>query len=270
MNNFSNQAAFNEALSTLHRYVRSMYISVEIPAIEQNALEEYFNCEDYDKSARFEKIIKAAAVEAIYNDTDIPKPFKAKVAKRASRELVETFRAAKVDYEYSAGKYGSGLTAQRKYEREKKKIRLCREVAFLDKVKKNLPRQTTKIAAKAGVNAALAAGGFTVGGPMGALIGFSVGLAMDAVWYLTPDSVKEKARQKCGEIAQKAVSIVKKISTGISETPVFKKAKNVVDTYVAPLVKPVYEKAKESFEKVTSSVSRALTKGKKWLKSLFA
>lgn len=270
MSNFSNQAAIDEALKSLHRYIRSMHISVELPDIDQNALEEYFNCEDSSQSATFDKFIKAAAVEAIYNDTEIPKKCKSKVARRASQELVDAFRGAKVEYEFAAGKYGCGMPSVRRYEREKKMIKLCRKAAFLDRVKKNLPRQATKIAAKHSVKAALTAGGLTMGGPLGAAAGFAVGLAVDAIWFLTPKSVKEKIKQKCGDMAQKAVSIVKTVGNQITATPAFKKAKEVVDTYVAPIVRPVYEKAKEVVTKTTTAVCNAAKKGWKMLKSIFA
>lgn len=247
-----------------------MHISVELPEIDQNALEVYFNCEDAHQNATFDKFIKAAAVEAIYNDPDIPKNCKEKVARRASQELVDAFRGAKVEYEFAAGKYGYGMSSVRRYEREKKLIQLCRKAAFFDRIKKNLPRQLTKMAAKHGVKTALAAGGLTAGGPIGAAAGFAVGIAVDAVWFLTPKPVKDKIKQKCGDMAQKAVSIVKTVGTHITATPAFKKAKAVIDTYVAPVVRPVYEKAKEVIIKATSTVSNAVKKGWKILKSVFA
>lgn len=270
MNNFGNQAAIDEALKSLHRYIRSMHISVDLPDTDCNTLEEYFNCEDDTQNATFDKVIKAAAVEAIYNDNEIPKSFKSKVAKRASQELVDAFRGAKVEYEFAAGKYGSGMPSVRRYEREKKMIKLCRKAAFLDRVKKNIPRQATKIIAKNSVRTAIAAGGFSVGGPGGAIIGFAVGIAVDAIWYLTPKPVKDKVKQTCGDLAQKAVSIVKSIGNQISATPAFKKAKEVVDTYVAPVVRPVYEKAKEVVTKTTTALCNAARKGWKMLKSVFA
>lgn len=270
MNNFSNQAAIDEALKSLHRYIRSMHISVELPDIDRNALEDYFNCEDDIQNATFDKFIKAAAVDAIYSDNEIPKSFKPKVARRASQELVDAFRGAKVEYEFAAGKYGSGMPSVRRYEREKKMIKLCRKATFLDRIKKNLPRQATKIVAKNSVKTAIAAGGFSVGGPGGAIIGFAVGLAVDAVWYLTPKPIKDKVKQKCGDMAQKAVSIVKSIGNQITASHTFKKAKEVVDTYVAPVVRPVYEKAKEAVVKTTSTVCNAVRKGWKILKSVIA
>jgi len=270
MSNFSNQSAFQEALSSLHRYIRSMHISVHLPEIDDEALEEYFNCEETTRKATFDKFIKAAAVEAIYNDSDIPRRFKGKVAKRAAQELVDAFRGAKVEYEFAAGRYGYGMPSVRKYEREKKMIALCRKATFLDRVKKNIPRQLTKMAAKHGVTAALTAGGLSTGGPIGAIAGFAVGLAVDAIWFLTPKTVKDKIKQKCGDMAQRAVSIVKTIGSQITATPTFKKAKSIVDTYVAPVVRPVYEKAKEVVTTTTTTVCNAAKKGWKMLKSIFA
>ncbi|MDE6097922.1 MAG: hypothetical protein K2G24_03445 [Muribaculaceae bacterium] len=270
MSNFSNQAAVDEALKSLHRYIRSMHISVELPEIDKNALEEYFNCEDNARNATFDKFIKAAAVEAIYNDPDIPNKYKAKVAKRAAQELVDAFRGAKVEYEFAAGKYGSGNQSVRRYEREKKMIKLCRKAAFLDGVKKNLPKQLTKIGAKLYVTTALTAGGLKVGGFWGAAVGFATGIAVDAVCILIPRPIKDKIRQKCGDMAQKAASIVKTIGNQITATPAFKKAKAVVDTYVAPIVRPVYEKARELVTQSTTAVCNAAKKGWKLLKSVFA
>lgn len=270
MNNFSNQAAVNEAMSSLHRYIRSMYISVDLPELDQTTLEEYFNCEDAQQNATFEKFIKAAAVEAIYNDPEIPRRCKANVARRVSQELVDAFRGTRVEYEFAVGKYGYGMSSVRKYEREKKMITLCRKATFLDRIKKNIPRQVAKMAAKHAVTAALTAGGLTVGGPLGAIAGFVTGLAVDAIWFLTPKSVKDKVKQKCGDMAQKAVSIVKTVGTKIAATPAFKKAKAVVDTYVAPVVRPVYEKARDVVIKATSRVSNAVKKGWKAFKSIFA
>lgn len=269
MSNFSNQSAMQEALSSLHRYIRSMYISVPLPEIDNEALMEYFNCEDTTTNATFDKFIQAAAVEAIYNDPDIPKKCKGNVAKRAAEELVNAFRGAKVEYEFAAGKYGCGKSSVRKYERAKKMIPLCRKATFLDRIKKNLPRLAIKMAAKHGVKAVLTAAGLTAGGPIGALAGFAVGLAVDAVCFLTPEPVKDKIKEKCGDMAQKAVSIVKTIGNQITATPAFKTAKTVVDTYVAPVVQPVYEKAKEAVTKTTTAVCNVAQKGWKKMKSIY-
>jgi len=247
-----------------------MFISVDLPEIDAAALEEYFNCTDTSRQASFDKMIGAAAIEAIYTDPEIPKRLKGKVAKRASEELQDAFRGAKVEYEFAIGKFGKGQESVRKYERAKKEIKLCRKAAWLDKVKRNLPRQLTKQAAKQGVKAALTAGGFSVGGPIGALIGFATGLAVDAVWYLTPKSVKDKIKTKAGEIAQKSCSIIKTVAEQIKASPVVQKAKAVVETYIAPHVKPVYEKAKEALSQTASKVGSAVQRGWKAFKSLFA
>lgn len=270
MSNFSNQSAVAEALSSLHRYIRSMHISVELPEIEESALEEYFNCDDTSKQATFDKFIKAAAVDAIYNDSEIPRAYKAKVARRAAQELVEAFRGAKVEYEFASGRYGSGQLAVKRYEREKKEIKLCRKAAFFDRIKNNMPRQLTKTVAKQSVRKMLATGGLAKAGPVGAVAGYAVGLVVDAIWYLTPKSVKQKIKQKCGDIAEKAKAVVKTIGNKIAATPAIQKAKTVVDTYIAPIVRPVYEKAKEITTKATSTICNSVRKGWKALKSFFA
>ncbi|MDE6331637.1 MAG: hypothetical protein K2L80_03455, partial [Muribaculaceae bacterium] len=91
-----------------------------------------------------------------------------------------------------------------------------------------------------------------------------------AVCILIPRPIKDKIRQKCGDMAQKAASIVKTIGNQITATPAFKKAKAVVDTYVAPIVRPVYEKARELVTQSTTAVCNAAKKGWKLLKSVFA
>lgn len=270
MSNIGNQSALNEALRSLHRYVRSMHISVDLPEIDQEALEEYFNSDDPGKNATFDKFIKAAAVEAIYEDPDIPKTFKAKVARRAANELVDAFRGAKVEYEFATGKYGVGNDSVKRYQRELKMITLCRKATLLDKIKKNLPLQATKIVVKEGLKSGLTVAGFAVGGIGGAVLGFVAGVAVDAVVTLTPKSVKTKLKQKCGELAQKAADTVRYIGNVIRDTRPYKKAKEVVEKHVAPIVKPVYEKAKEAIEKATSKISGAVRKCWKVLKSIFA
>lgn len=270
MSNIGNQSALNEALRSLHRYVRSMYISVELPEIDQEALEEYFNNDDPTKNATFDKFIKAAAVEAIYNDSDIPKKFKENVARRAANELVDAFRGAKVEYEFATGKYGTGTKSVTKYQQELKMITLCRKATLLGSIKKNLPKQATKIVVKEGLKNGLTLAGFAVGGIGGAIIGFIAGVAVDAVVTLTPEPVKVKIKQKCGELAQKSADTVRYIGNVIRDTRPYKKAKVVVEKHIAPIVKPVYEKAKEAVEKATSKISRAVSKGWKALKSVFA
>lgn len=270
MSNFHNQSAVNEALNSLHRYIRSMHISVELPDFNEEAMEEYFNSSDTEQLAMFDKMIKAAAVEAIYSDQEIPKRYKEKVARRAAEELVQAFRGAKVEYEFASGKYGSGSQSVRRYEREKSLIGLCQKAAFFDKIKKNLPRQLTKQAAKHSVKAALATLGMGTGGLAGAAVGFVVGLAVDGICYLIPKPVKEKIKHKSWELAHKAASLVKKVGSEIAATPAFKKAKSIVETYVYPVVRPVYERAREAVVKTTAIVSNAVRKGWKKLKSMFA
>ncbi len=263
MSNFEDKSALDQALKTLHRYVRSMYISVDLPEIDNTALETYFNCDDTAELAQFEKMIKCAAVDAIYNDPDIKNEYKANVARKASQELVDAFRGAKMEYEYASGKYGSGQQSIERYEEEKKKITLCRKAANLDKAKaffkriiNKAPRQLTKKAAKEGVKVALATAGFATGGPVVAILAYATGLAVDAIWYFTPKSVKEKIKEKSMDIAQKAVAVVENIGKKIAATPVVRKAKEVVKTYVAPIVQPVWEKAKDLASKAKSSLNK--------------
>lgn len=270
MSEFSNKSAMSEALNSLHRYIRSMYISVDLPEIATSALEVYFNCENTELQATFDKMIGAAAIQAIYEDKDIPQWLKARAAKRAAEELQDAFRGAKVEYEFAIGRFGVGQESVRKYERAKKEIKLCRKAAWLDKVKKNFPRQATKQLAKQGVKAVLTAGGLSVGGPIGAIIGFVTGLAVDAVWYLTPKSVKDKIKKKAGEIAQKSRVIINTVSKQIKTSPIVQKANEVVERYVAPYVRPVYEEAKKVLSKVASTVGNTTRKGCKIVKSLFA
>lgn len=270
MSTFSDKSAMEEALASLHRYVKSMYISVDLPKIDETAIEEYFNTEDSKRQAQFDKMIGASAIQAIYADPEIPKRFKAKVARRASSELQDAFRGAKIEYEYAAGKYGAyGQQANRTYERKKKEIKLCRKAAWLDRLKRNLPRQLTKQAAKQSVKALLTAGGFSIGGPVGALIGFATSLAVDAIWFLVPRKQKETIKKKCGEIAQKACVVVKTIGVKIKSSPVVKKAVDIVEKYVAPLVKPIYEKSKELLSKAKEKIGNGIRRSWKALKSFF-
>lgn len=266
MSEFSNKAAMSEALSSLHRYIRSMYISVDLPEFDTSEIEKYFNCEDTIQLATFDKMVGAAAMEAIYADPDIPVKNKGNVAKRAAKELQDAFRGAKVEYEFASGKLGIGQESVRKYERAKKEIYLCRKATWLDKVKRNLPRQAVKQAAKQSVKAALTAGGFSIGGPTGALVGLLTGLAVDAVWYLTPKSVKNTLKRKAGELAQKSRAIVNTVSQKIKSSPTVQKAQTVVEKYVAPHIRPIYEEAKS----VISSATKVARKGWKAFKSIFA
>ena len=91
MSEFSNKSAMSEALNSLHRYIRSMYISVDLPEIATSALEVYFNCENTELQATFDKMIGAAAIQAIYEDKDIPQWLKARAAKRAAEELQDAW-----------------------------------------------------------------------------------------------------------------------------------------------------------------------------------
>ena len=267
MKNYSDKAAMAEALSSLRRYIRSMYISVEAPDLDESALEEYFNSDDAEVCARFEKIIGIAAIQAVYDDPVFPDSTKERVARRASSELTQAFRGAKIEYEYAAGKYGGNAQkAARTYERKKKEIFLCKKAAFLDRTKRNLPRMATKIAAKEGVKAALTAAGAGVAGPVGALVGLAVGITIDMVWYCTPRSVKEKVKKVAGDIANKARNTIKAVAQKVKESPVVQKAVQVVEKYVAPVIKPVYETAKKVVEKAGATVSKCWKK----FKSLFA
>ncbi len=270
MSNFVDKAAMNEALATLYRYRRSMYMTVEIPSVDLEKLEEYFDAETPARIAQFEKMIGAAAIEAIYMDPDIPAKYKSKVARRASEELQQAFRGAKVEYEFAVGKYGVGQSSVRKYEHKKKQIYICRKAALIDKVKRDFPKQATKMLAKHGLKTALASAGFTVGGLAGAAVGFLTGLAVDAVWYLIPPKKKETVKKKFGEIAEKACKVVNTVCDRVKNSPVVQKAKQVVDTYIAPVVRPVYEKAKEVATTLVESTGNALKKGWKKIKACFA
>ena len=270
MGNFGDKAALSESLNMLHRYIRSMYISVDLPKEYVERLEGYFDTEDSARAAHFEKMIRAAAMNAIYSDSEIPRACKYKVAHRASEELVQAFRGAKVEYDYSTGKYGCGQKSAIIYEQKKVAIPLCRKATWIDRVKKNLPKQATKMAAKHGLKASLAGVGLSAGGPLGAALGFCCGLAVDAAWYLTPPQKKEAIKKKFGEMAEKAGKIVNAVSKQIKNNPVVQRAKQVVDTYIAPVVRPVYEKAKEVVTAVAHSAGNAIKKGWKVLKSWFA
>jgi hypothetical protein len=254
MSDFSNKAAMTEAMKSLHRYIRSMYISVDLPEFEVSAIDYYFNCDDTKELASYDKMIGAAAIAAIAHNPDIPESTKVRVAQRAAAELQDAFRGAKIDYKFASGKFGVGQESVRKYEREKKENELCRKAAWLDRIKRNTPRQITKIAAKTEVKAALTAGGFTVGGLIGATIGFATGLAVDALWFLTPEEKKEKIKDKSVEIAEKCIKTVNTVAGGIETSPVVQEAKALVNDYVAPIIKPIYDEAKSAFSKVGSGI----------------
>jgi hypothetical protein len=239
-----------------------MYISVDLPEFDKSAIEEYFNCDNPKQLATFDKMFGAAAFEAIYTDTDIPNLLKGKVAKRAARELLDAFRGAKVEYEFAVGKFGAGQESIRKYERAKKEIELCKKAAWLDNLKKTMPQQVTKALAKAGVSAALTTIGRSVGGIGGALIGLLTGIAVDAVWNLAPESVKDKIKTKAGEIAQKSLTTIDTVSQKIGSSPIVQKAKAVVEKYVTPYIRTSYKEA--------ISTIPIVRKGWKTFKAIFA
>jgi hypothetical protein len=241
-----------------------MYISVDVPEFDTSEIEKYFNCEDPILLATFDKMFGAAAMEAIYADPDIPTKFKGNVAKRAARELQDAFRGAKVEYEFASGKYGVGQESVRKYERAKKEIYLCRKATWLDKLKQNLPRLIAKLEVKSGAKSVLKTLG--TGDITTNVASLLIGLAVDTVWYLTPKGVKNTLKRTAGELAQKSRAIINTVSQKIKSSPIVQKAKAVVEEYVAPHIRPIYDEAKSAI----SSAAKAARKGWKAIKSVFA
>ncbi len=262
MENYSDKAALADAMQSLHRYIRAMYISVDEKIIDEPIVKEYFETSSAERKVELEKIMAAATVRSVFADPEIPICHKGNVARRAAAEIVEAFSAAKIDYEYCSGKMGTGLAAQRQYEKLKKANKLAQRAAGLRRIVNNIPVTLSKMAAKEGVKAGLAALGMAVGsagGPAGALVGFLTGLAVDVVIAFTPQSVKDKVQARAEELAEKAANVVANVGRKLMEVEPIRKTVEYVNTEIIPVVK-----------KTVTIVKDKLRVGWKKLKAAFA
>lgn len=260
MSNSTNQGALKSALISLRRYIKGMYWNVELPDFDESAFEEYFNCNDSSKNATFEKFIGLAAVEAVYNDPDLSIKEKEQVSRRCSRELQDAFRGAKNDYLLATEQID-----QKEFERRKKAIPIVRKVTTIDTVKKivkkafaNAPKSYAKKVVKDSVIRTIStATGTAIGGIPGFLVGLAVGIAIETAIALTPQPVKDKIKETGKELVNGAVNIVKKTSEKLAKssigekaTSIVKKASEVVETKVAPVVSKGWNTLKRFGKKV--------------------
>lgn len=260
MSNSTNQAALKSALISLRSYIKGMYWNLELPNFDESAFEEYFNCNDSSKNAEFEKFIGAAAIEAVYTDPDLSIKEKEQVSRRCSRELQDAFRGAKNDYLLATGQIDP-----KEFERRKKTLPIVRKVTTIETVKKivkkalgNAPKSYAKKVVKDKVITAITtATGTAIGGPAGFVVGLAVGAAIDAAIALTPQPVKDKIKETGKELVNGAVNIVKnaakdlaKSSIGEKATSIVKKASEVVETKVAPVVSKGWNTLKRFGKKV--------------------
>lgn len=260
MERFSDQSAVSQALATLQGYLAELPATVNMPELDTKAIEEYFTSDDTERIAQFEKMLGVSAVEAIYNDPNLPKELKFTTAIRGAEEIQDAFRRAKADYEFASGKYGVGGIAVERLETEKKEIALCRKATILERLKDELPKMHDKAKAKMQIAWVLAERcGVPQAAPIAAAIAYVYSMGKD-VWKVVPEPVKEVIKTKAKEIARRGLNIVVNVAQRMAKSPIVQMAKSVVESFIPDFLKPEYEAGKKALKPVITHVTNKFLK----------
>ena len=257
------RAAIESALNNLRRYNRAMYISLDASVLNEtkSVVEKYFVASEGSSEAiALEKVIGRAAIEAVYDNQDVPKQYKKKVAERTAREFIGACKAAKIDYDYTTLAYGSGIKAEQERERRHKEITVLKNYRYLDKITKKIQKAPSKIAKKATISTIVD----TITDEKD-----ETRWAKRAVYFLTdlvPDRVKDNIKDTAKKGFEKAANIIDKAIARFESTPMGQKVSN----FMREKVDPIVEKGVNKVIEIASTVKQKVKSGWTALKSVFA
>lgn len=257
------RAAIESALNNLRRYNRAMYISLDVSALNEtkSIVEKYFVAsEGSNEAITLEKLIGRAAIEAVYNNRDVPKKYKKKVAERTAREYIGACKAAKVDYDYTTLAYGSGLKAEQERERRHKEIAVLKNYHYLEKVTNKIRKAPTRIAKKATISTIVD----TITDEKD-----ETRWAKRAIYFLTdliPDRVKDTVKDTAKKGFEKTANIIDKAVIRFENTSMGQK----VSTFMREKVDPIVERGVNKVIEITSTIKQKVKSGWTAFKSVFA
>lgn len=260
---FDDIAAVEASLKNLRRYNQAMYISVDEAFINNELAELYFRAEESSADEiSFEKMIGAAAIKACNDNPDIPQEYKQKVGNRMQRELLSSFRAAKVDFMYYSGQLGmpTSIKAEKERENRHKEIAIVAKTNYINKATKIIRRRSVRIAEKEGFRKALE--GLIDNEPT---IKWTTRAFMWAT-SLIPDEVKAKVKETAKTSFEKTATIIEKNVERFANTSFGSKVVKVLNEKVAPVIERGIDKVVETCSKVKQKAKSLWTK----VKSFFA
>lgn len=131
------------ALKQMRHYNVYAHCMIDLSQFEEELLLQCFKA-DFDSPIHkdFEKLLAAAAVRTVMGKSYIPQKWKEKIAKKAARQQIESYREAVITYKEATGEVSSREAQERR-----------RENQFIDRVGKldSAARVGIKKAAKEGV-----------------------------------------------------------------------------------------------------------------------
>ena len=233
---FDQIANAHAGFSTLRLYNQYALFPLDETAFEDPIMLEYFESRLGDPiESKVEKIISAAAMQAVFDNPNIPQANKKASAQVTSRDLRQAIQIAKLHYHAE-----TRALPHKVYMRRLRAIPL---VARAKKIRKF--KATIKYAAKRFTVVAIAG---AIGGPVVAGV---TGVGM-FVWKFLPEKVKDKIVSVATRIKERALTVIENCVEAISQTEVGKKVKEVVTSVVArvkPLVQGAVRVVKENYQK---------------------
>lgn len=275
-----------DAMTRIMKYNAVMRFPMNEDFYRSELFNEYVTTDDPKRLKDLEDIIGAAAEKAINDDPDILRKEKNKHLMKT--QLVDVFRAGRVECKYINGDYGdNGHKAEKTYKEELLKINIVRKSNTIEYAKKTLKKIPVKVLRsklagtvtgailgammKGGsVGVAIAGGsvtiaGITIGAPalIGAAVGGILAFGINTLIHHIPQENKKKIKENVRENVERTCNYIKRQAEPIKNTETYQ-------TYVEPVVekvKPFYEKAKDWAEEKWESVKKLGTKLWKRVKS---
>lgn len=260
---YDDASAVEAALRCLRQYNHAMWISVDEEHLDKELAERYFRAEENSEDEiNLEKQIGAAAICSCNDNPDIPQKYKVKVANRMYREFLGAFRASKVDFMYSCGKFGMPNLpeAEKERERKHKEIAIVNKVRYLNNVTKIIRRRSKRIIQYEGLKKIFHT--ITDSEPT---IKLTSRIIMFASGFI-PEKVKDSIKETADDAFEKTANILNKNVERIKQTEVGKKVTEVYENKIEPIVRVGYEKVAEVCSKVKHAAKSTWTK----IKSFFA
>lgn len=280
--NYDEKAAIENGLRSLIRYNKAMRFSVDEKYIDSDIIERYFKATDESEAKALERILGEAAVKACFDNPDILR--KKHNSQLMQREFLDACRSAKIEYEYNAGVYGVGLSAEKERSKRLKEHRIVTTATVIEKTKrtlKNMPARMVKSKLTHAVAGAIATSsigtavtgatvtilGVTVGVPtlIFAAVGAGISIATEAAWRFTPPETKKRIKDTIYDTAKKAEATINRAVEKFENTTFGKKVKKVVEEKIEPVINRGVEIANRTFEAVRSTAKSVWTR----FKSLF-
>ena len=291
---YDERAALQIALSSLLRYNKAMFLSIEEQSIDVPTISKFFKAEPNSIEEReLAKLLIMAVKDTYLTHPDIPEQNRCHCALRGAKEFHMVLEASKNDYLRETGYFGVGLRAEEKYNERQKGNLMVRNVALADMAKQRIKKVPVDIIKKQGVKtvagfigSALGQLGFqSVAGGSMATIATSLGIstavlsggvavatgalsviAVDVILGVIPDKVKKTAKNNAIQVIEKAGSQIEKATKVLANTSIGKSVSNLYNEYIEPIIDKGARKIEEYYDKAKAKLKSGWTK----LKSYFA